>query len=135
MLGEKESGNTAHRLDSKDVVLYTDQYNAWGSRLSGENDTDPFGYRAQYGYYTDHETGLILLSFRYDDPSCGRIRWDRVGYSAFFGCIIGGLSAAIPSVQAGEETVKRWLAINVLGFDVNYAENIVGSLLGVNCCE
>lgn len=34
--------------------------------------SDPFGYKAQFGFYTDTETGLQLLTFRYYDPSSGR---------------------------------------------------------------
>ncbi len=45
---------------------------AWGNLLSGGDPTDPCGYRAQFGYYTDHETGLILCGHRYYDPVAGR---------------------------------------------------------------
>ena len=57
-------GNVAVRLDSAGQVLSSDQYDAWGNLLSGGDPTDPCGYRAQAGYYTDHETGLILCGHR-----------------------------------------------------------------------
>ncbi len=40
-----------------------------------EKDTSnptPYGYKAQWGYYTDTETGLLLLTYRYFDPVTGR---------------------------------------------------------------
>ncbi len=43
-----------------------------GSKLiSGSNPT-PYGYKAQWGYYTDVETGILLLTHRYFDPAMGR---------------------------------------------------------------
>lgn len=33
---------------------------------------DPYGYKGQWGYYTDSETGLLLLTYRYLDPTTGR---------------------------------------------------------------
>jgi RHS repeat-associated protein len=47
----------------------------------GGDDSDPFGYKAQWGYYTDEETKLILCSYRYYDPMMGRfITRDPIGY-------------------------------------------------------
>ncbi len=65
-------GNVAQRLDATGTVQSTDQYDAWGNRLSGGSANDPYGYRAQYGYYTDAETGLLLCTFRYYNPTLGR---------------------------------------------------------------
>ena len=40
-----------------------------------------FGFGAQWGYYTDTETGLLLLGHRYYDPSLGRfLTRDPIGY-------------------------------------------------------
>jgi hypothetical protein len=39
--------------------------------MSGNNPT-PYGYKGQWGYYTDGETGLLLLTHRYLDPATGR---------------------------------------------------------------
>ena len=39
-----------------------------------------FGYGAQWGYYTDVETGLLLLTNRYYDPGTGRfLNRDPIG--------------------------------------------------------
>ena len=65
-------GNVAERLDASGHILSSDQYDAWGSLLQGGDATDPYGYHAQDGYYTDHETGLILCTLRYYDPQMGR---------------------------------------------------------------
>jgi len=43
----------------------------WGQRMSGNNPT-PYGYKGQCGYYTDVETGILLLTHRYLDPATGR---------------------------------------------------------------
>ncbi|MCA1592098.1 MAG: RHS repeat-associated core domain-containing protein [Acidobacteria bacterium] len=43
--------------------------------------SDPFGYGAQWGYYTDRESGLQLLTHRYYDPQSGRfLTRDPIGY-------------------------------------------------------
>ena len=76
----------AERLDSNGNVTSTDRYDAYGAVLSG-GGADPFGYGAQAGYYTDHETGLILAGHRYYDPAEGRwITPDPIGYA-------GGMNA------------------------------------------
>ncbi|GIV17046.1 MAG: hypothetical protein KatS3mg022_2481 [Armatimonadota bacterium] len=46
-------------------------YDAWGQLISGSNPT-PYGYKAQWGYTTDVETGILLLTHRYLDPATGR---------------------------------------------------------------
>jgi RHS repeat-associated protein len=38
--------------------------------MSGTNNT-PYGTKGQWGYYTDGETGLLLLTHRYLDPATG----------------------------------------------------------------
>jgi len=76
-------GNVAQRLDGAGQVLSTDIYDAWGNLCSGGDPTDPYGYKAEIGYYTDHETGLILCGCRYYDPQVGRwLTPDPVGYAA-----------------------------------------------------
>jgi len=65
-------GNVAQRFDQYDTLLSTDLYDAWGNLKAGGDTTDPFGYKGQAGYYTDHETGLILCTLRYYDPLGGR---------------------------------------------------------------
>jgi len=41
----------------------------------------PYGYKGQWGYYTDGETGLLLLTHRYYDPATGRfLTRDPIGF-------------------------------------------------------
>jgi RHS repeat-associated protein len=62
-------------------VLSSDLYDAYGNLLSGGDSSDPYGYNGQAGYYTDHETGLILCTHRYYDPTVGRwINRNPIGY-------------------------------------------------------
>ena len=69
------------QLDASQNVLSTGLYDAWGGRLQGANP-GPFGYDGQWGYYTDGETGLILLTHRYYDPTEGRfLNRDPIGYN------------------------------------------------------
>jgi RHS repeat-associated protein len=62
--GAAVSDYTSSRLNSANTVLSSDQYDAYGRRWQGPG-TDAFGYKGQYGYYTDSETGLLLLTHRY----------------------------------------------------------------------
>ncbi|GIV21450.1 MAG: hypothetical protein KatS3mg023_3201 [Armatimonadota bacterium] len=62
----------AHLLDDDGrTVLANFAYDAWGQLMSGSNPT-PYGYKAQWGYYTDVESGILLLTHRYLDPATGR---------------------------------------------------------------
>ena len=41
----------------------------------------PYGYKAQWGYYTDVESGILLLTHRYLDPAMGRLLTrDPIGF-------------------------------------------------------
>lgn len=72
-------GNVSQRTDSNGTVLTDNLHDAHGSSLSG-TVSDPFGYKAQWGYYTDAETGLQLLTNRYYDPDTGRfLTMDPIG--------------------------------------------------------
>ena len=74
-------GNVAQRLDASGQVRSTDSYDAYGQLLDGGDTSDPYGYKGEYGYYTDHETGLILCTHRYYDPGTGRwLTEDPSGY-------------------------------------------------------
>jgi RHS repeat-associated protein len=74
-------GNVAQRTDAGANVLSDHLFSAHGSSLIGASN-DPFGYKAQVGYYTDSETGLQLLTNRYYDPSTGRfLTRDPIGYA------------------------------------------------------
>ena len=78
-------GGVAQRLTSSDTVADTDAYNAWGSRTS-TGGGDVFTYGAQWGYYTDGETGLVLCGHRYYDPARGRwLTRDPIGYAGGVG--------------------------------------------------
>jgi RHS repeat-associated protein len=64
-------GNVSQRSDSSGGVVSHHLFSAHGSSLGGAL-TDAFGYKAQFGYYTDNETGLQLLNYRYYNSSAGR---------------------------------------------------------------
>ena len=75
-----ERGSVAQRTTSTGSVASSDLYDAFGTR-SSTGGADPFGYGAQAGYYTDSETGLVLCTHRYFDPSTGRwLTRDPMGY-------------------------------------------------------
>lgn len=64
-------GNVAQRIDANGNVLSSHPFSAHGSVVTGSL-SDPFGYKAQFGYYTDSEIGLQLLTHRYYDSSTNR---------------------------------------------------------------
>ncbi|HEY3281081.1 MAG TPA: polymorphic toxin-type HINT domain-containing protein [Armatimonadota bacterium] len=78
-------GNVVTRLDEYQSCLSRDLYDAYGRRIArtgGVPGADPWGYKAQYGYYEDIEVGLYLCTNRYYDPE--EARWltrDPIGYS------------------------------------------------------
>jgi len=74
-------GSVVQRLDANENILSASAYDAWGNPLV-PNPNDPFGYDAQWGYYTDNETGLLLLTHRYYDPTQVRfLTRDPIGYN------------------------------------------------------
>jgi RHS repeat-associated protein len=112
-------GNVVQRLDSSGNVLSTNAYDAYGNLLAGVGSdpngyagVDPYGYKGQYGYYTDHETGLILCTHRYYDPTVGRwLTRDKLGYDGGInlygycgGDPVGGVD---PSGTASSSAVKN----------------------------
>ncbi len=64
-------GDVAVRLDASGTVLSYPLFDAWGNPLTAATG-EPCGYKARYGYYTDLETGLIALAYRYYAPGVGR---------------------------------------------------------------
>ncbi|MGQ9738578.1 MAG: RHS repeat-associated core domain-containing protein [Armatimonadota bacterium] len=58
-------------MDDDGLVLAHYAYDAWGRLMAGTNST-PYGYKGQWGYDTDGETGLLLLTHRYLAPTTGR---------------------------------------------------------------
>ena len=76
-----ERGNIAQRTGSTGAVVSTDLYDAFGARTGTAAQSDPWGFGAQDGYFTDSETGLLLLTHRYYDPQSGRfLTRDPIGY-------------------------------------------------------
>jgi len=74
-------GSVAQRLDGAGNVLTSHVFDAHGVGQSSGTVSDPYGYCAQWGYYTDRETGLLLLTHRYYDPGTGRfLTRDPIGY-------------------------------------------------------
>jgi len=72
----------AERLYANGASYQVDQYDAYGYRSERLLDySDPWGFGAQAGYYTDLETGLLLLTHRFYDPNMGRfLTRDPLGY-------------------------------------------------------
>jgi len=74
-------GSISQRLNAAGGVLSSHQFTVHGTELSVPS-ADPFGYKARWGYYTDQETGLLLLTHRYYDPQGGRfLTKDPIGYA------------------------------------------------------
>jgi RHS repeat-associated protein len=74
-------GNVAQRSDATGTVLSNHMLDSHGALRSGSL-SEPFGYKGQFGYYTDQETGLQLLTHRYYDPSRGRfLTQDPLGHA------------------------------------------------------
>ena len=63
-------GNTTHLLNNSGSAVGHLAYDAWGQRMSDSNPT-PYGYKGQWGYYTDAETELLLLTHCHFDPATG----------------------------------------------------------------
>jgi RHS repeat-associated protein len=65
-------GTVAERLNSAGSCTVSSVADASGGIANSGTVSDPFGYVAQAGYYTDQQTGLIMTTFRYYDPANGR---------------------------------------------------------------
>jgi RHS repeat-associated protein len=65
-------GSVAQRLDAGANVLTSMMFDAHGVGHATAATSDPYGYKAQRGYYRDVETGLLLLTHRFMDVSAGR---------------------------------------------------------------
>jgi RHS repeat-associated protein len=76
-----QQGNVAQRLNSSQSVTSSSTYDAYGAETTTGSPTDPFGYNAKWGYYTDRATGLALCTDRYYDSSSGRwLTRDPISY-------------------------------------------------------
>ena len=103
-------GNVSERTNNSGVVLSHYLFDAHGSSLNGAL-TEPFGYKAQWGYYTDIETGLHLLANRYYDSSTGRfLTRDPISYG-------GGINLY---AYTGNNTVNLADPLGLQGGPVNY---------------
>ena len=94
------TGSVAQRTDASGAVTSSDLYDSFGAGLSPP--PDPFGFGAQFGYYTDAETSLILCGHRYYDPSTARwLTRDPIGYAGgmdlYAYCGNGPIDGADPS--------------------------------------
>ena len=110
-----ERGTTAQRLGGSATVLSSHMADAFGtmaSTLTGAS-TDPYdGFGAQLGYYSDHETGLVLCTYRYYDPTNGRwLNQDPIDYAGgmnLYGYVTNNpISAVDPSGLARVEVHYR----------------------------
>lgn len=74
-------GNVAQRSSTAGTVISNYLFDSHGAIQSGSL-SEPFGYKAQFGYYTDLETALQLLTHRYYDPNAGRfLTQDPISYA------------------------------------------------------
>jgi RHS repeat-associated protein len=74
-------GSVSERLNSSGGCTVSSISDSFGKVTNGSSTSDPFGYIAQSGYFTDASTGLILTTFRYYDPVAGRfLNRDPSGY-------------------------------------------------------
>ena len=75
-------GNVAQRNSVSATPTSSDLYDAFGGRTSTASpQTDEWGFGAQAGYQTDAETGLVLCTHRFYDPTNGRwLTRDPIGY-------------------------------------------------------
>ena len=106
-------GNVSQRTDSSGSVLTNYVFGAHGSVLSGAL-SEPFGYKAQVGYYTDTETGLQLLTHRFYDPQTGRfLTRDPISYNGginLYAYVTNGpIGYADPSgLKTGSDWYDTW---------------------------
>ncbi len=73
-------GSVVQRVDAWGNALSSHLFTAHGVEATTAS-VEPFGYGAQWGYYSDRESGLQLLTHRYYDPQSGRfVTRDPIGY-------------------------------------------------------
>jgi RHS repeat-associated protein len=83
-------------------VLSSHLFDAFGLWLNTA-PVGPFGYGGQWGYSTDSETGLLLLTNRYYDPGTGRfVTRDPIGYAGGAEPVRVCGQRAAPGVRWGE---------------------------------
>ena len=73
-------GNVAETLSST-VLLASYTFDSFGVGSSSPSSATRFGFGGEAGYYTDTETGFLLLGHRFYDPGTGRfVNRDPIGY-------------------------------------------------------
>ncbi len=76
------SGNVAQRLDGGGTIKGSYAFDGFGKGVSNDASPTPYQYGAQWGYYTDSETGLLLCGHRHYDRANGRwLTRDPIGYA------------------------------------------------------
>jgi RHS repeat-associated protein len=153
-------GTVSERLNSSGAPTSSTIADAFGNVVNSATVSDPFGYEAQQGYYTDQSTGLILTTFRYYDPGAGRfLNRDPISYSGgmnVYGyCGNGATRASDPSglnwrdivagigrgwqttglalagIAVGMEGTGTVLDITVVGAPAGVVVNISGAVAAV----
>ncbi len=100
-------GSLAQRLDGTGAVLTSHLYDTFGAESASGSTTDPYRYGGQWGYYTDGETGLCLLTHRYYDPGTGRfLNRDPIGYAG--GVNVYGYVANSPLSRIDPSGTVAW---------------------------
>ncbi len=132
-------GNVAQTLDSSGAPTSTLVYDAYGSLVAG-TPTTPYGYGGQSGYYTDPETGLLLLTHRYYDPSEGRfLTRDPIGYlgglNLYGYCGGDPVNAADPSGFCGNKDGLDILSDICAGFGDSATFGLTGAIRGAMGCN
>jgi len=123
-------------------------YDGFGSLLGDydvntglpETYTDPVGFGGQYGYYTDPETGLALMTHRYYDAGRGRfLTRDPIGYSGglnLYGFVgnnpITGADpdGTNPVTDTGQELLGYWASLGSQVFS-GVTDPINGAKVGI----
>ena len=126
-----ERGNMAQRLNSSSVVQSSDLYDGYGSQ-SSTGGADVWGFEAQAGCYADSETGLILCTHRFCDPTTGRwLTRDPISYKGginLYGYLKNSsINGVDPSGLDGEVLAIGVIALavilGVVNGIVNWSEN------------
>ena len=113
--GFDPQGNTVKALRSDGLPRNGGTFDAFGKNRGPGTPGDYVSFGAQWGGFTDSETGLVLFTHRFYDPSEGRFltrdpisynggvnlygytgnnpvnRWDPKGYNGLGGGVIGGI--------------------------------------------
>ena len=109
-------GNLAQVLDETGAVVNQAAFSAWGEPLRDGSGSQAiagaFGYGAKFGYWRDDESGFVLCTLRYYDPSAGRwLTRDPIGYaggSNLYGYVSGDPVNNVDPSGLAQVQVKYW---------------------------